>query len=208
MQDNNFRAIGASTYLAPIPVVLLGSGDAEHGVRPNLITVAWAGVACSKPPIISVGIRKERYSHGIISQTGEFTVNLVSEELCRAADFCGVKSGRDVDKFDAMGLTAIPANGLKHAPALAEAPAYLCCKVEDVIELGSHDLFLGKVEEVCVQDKYFTESGAIDELAMKLVGYVHGKYRALADEIGFFGYSIASPEALKRRGFNEEGKRV
>lgn len=198
--SEQFRAIGASTYLAPIPVVLLGCADPQNGARPNLITVAWAGVACSKPPIIAVGIRKERYSHALISGTREFTVNLVGESLCRAADYCGVKSGRDVDKFAAMGITAIPAAPLSSAPAIAEAPAYLCCRVQDIIELGSHDLFLGRVEEVCVRDEFFTDSGAIDEMAMKLVGYVHGKYRRLGGEIGFFGYSVASPEALKRRG--------
>lgn len=196
----NFRSIGPTTYLSPVPVVMLGCADPANGIRPNLITVAWAGVVCSKPPMISVSIRKERYSHGIISKTGEFTLNLTGEALCRATDFCGVKSGREVDKFAAMALTPTPAAGLTAAPAVAEAPAYLSCKVKQIIELGSHDLFLAEVVDVNIAEEYFTETGAINEEAMQLVGYVHGKYRALSDVLGFFGYSIASDEALERRG--------
>ncbi len=199
-KNDNFRSIGPTTYLSPVPVVMLGCADPERGVKPNLITVAWAGVVCSKPPMISVSIRKERYSHGIISKTGEFTLNLTSEALCRATDFCGVKSGRDVDKFAAMGLTPIPAAGLKAAPAVEQAPAYLSCKVKQILELGSHDLFLAEVVDVNIAEEYFTETGAINEEAMQLVGYVHGKYRALGDVLGFFGYAIASDEALERRG--------
>lgn len=196
----NFRSIGPTTYLSPVPVVMLGCADPEKGVKPNLITVAWAGVVCSKPPMISVSIRQERYSHRIIAETGEFTLNLTSRALCRATDFCGVKSGRDVDKFAAMELTPIPAAGLAAAPAVQEAPAYLSCKVKQILELGSHDLFLAEVVDVNIAEEYFTESGAINEEAMDLVGYVHGKYRALSDVLGFFGYAIASDEALERRG--------
>ncbi len=195
-----FRSIGPTTYLSPVPVVMLGCADPARQIRPNLITVAWAGIVCSKPPMISVSIRKERYSHSIIKETGEFTVNLTSRALCEATDFCGVKSGRDVDKFAAMNLTAIPAPGLTVAPAVAEAPAFLSCQVKEIIELGSHDLFLAQVVDVNVAEGYFTDSGAINEEAMDLVGYVHGKYRAMSDVLGFFGYSIASDEALERRG--------
>ena len=199
-KNTNFRSIGATTYLSPVPVVMLGCADPAANIGPNLITVAWAGVVCSKPPMVSVSIRKERFSHGIIKNTGEFTINLTSQALCRATDFCGVKSGRDVDKFAAMELTPIPAPGLSVAPAVAEAPAFLSCKVKDIIELGSHDLFLAEIVDVNIADKYFTESGSINEEAMELVGYVHGKYRAMSDVLGFFGYSIASDEALQRRG--------
>jgi len=197
---DKFRSIGATTYLSPVPVVMLGCADPSNNAKPNLITVAWAGIVCSKPPMVSVSIRKERYSHGMIQNTREFTINLTSRALCQATDFCGVKSGRDVDKFAAMNLTPIPAPGLSVAPAVAEAPAFLSCKVKDIIELGSHDLFLAEVVDVNVAQQYFTESGAINEEAMDLVGYVHGKYRAMSDVLGFFGYSIASDEALQRRG--------
>lgn len=201
MEKNvNFRSIGATTYVSPVPVVMLGCADPAKNIAPNLITVAWAGVVCSKPPMVSVSIRKERYSHSIIKDTGEFTLNLTSQALCRATDFCGVKSGREVDKFAAMNLTPIPAPGLTVAPAVAQAPAFLSCKVKDILELGSHDLFLAEVVDVNIAEEYFTESGAINEEAMELVGYVHGKYRAMSDVLGFFGYSIASDEALERRG--------
>ena len=204
---NLFRTIGPTTYLSPIPSVLVGCADPANGVKPNLITIAWAGVVCSKPPMISVSIRKERYSHAIISRTGEFTVNLVGKDLCKAMDFCGVKSGRDVDKFAHLGLTAVPAPGLAHAVGVAEASAFLSCKVHQVIELGSHDLFIGAVQEVSVADRFFKPDGSIDEDKMQLVNYIHGKYHAVSEPIGFFGYSVASPRALERRGFGKGTKK-
>lgn len=194
-----FRAIGATTYLSPMPAVLIGCADRVEGARPNLITVAWTGICCSHPPMLSISLRKERHSYALIERSREFTVNLVGEPLLRAMDFCGVKSGRGVDKFEALGLTAIPAAPLTHAPALAESPAYLCCRVQEILPLGSHDLFLAEIAQVCVQERYFTETGAINEKQMQLVGYVHGKYRALADEIGFFGFSVAREAVLKQR---------
>lgn len=203
MSQDSFRPIGPTTYLCPTPTVLVGcAGDAgwlTGETRANLITIAWAGVVCSKPPMVSVAIRPERYSHGLVSRSGEFTVNLIGQPLLYAMDYCGVKSGRDIDKFAAMGLHALPAKGLATAPALAEAPAYLSCKVSKVIPLGSHDLFLGEVVEVCVRDEFFLPYGSIDERAMALVAYAHGKYRGLGDELGFFGYSVASEDVLARR---------
>ena len=207
MQEPKFRTIGPTTYLSPIPCVMVGCADPANGVKPNLITVAWAGVVCSKPPMISVSIRKERFSHAIISRTGEFTVNLVGQDLCKAMDFCGVKSGRDVDKFAHLGLTAVPAPGLEHAVGVGEAPAFLSCKVHQVIELGSHDLFIGAVQQVSVADRYFKPDGSIDEDAMRLVNYIHGKYHSVSDPLGFFGFSVASPRALERRGFGKEKKK-
>lgn len=194
-----FQAIGATPYLSPVPAVLVGCADPQGGLGPNLITVAWAGICCSKPPMLSISLRKERHSYGLIRRTGEFTVNLVGRALLKATDFCGVKSGRDLDKFEALGLHAIPAPPLALAPALGESPAFLCCRVKEVLPLGSHDLFLAEILQVWVKEAYFTDSGAIDETAMDLVGYVHGKYRALGAELGFFGYSVAGEKALRRR---------
>ncbi len=204
MEENGYRAIGATTYLCPTPTVLVGcaaDGGWRSGGqgRPNLITIAWVGVCSSKPPVIGVAVRPERFSHGLIAASGEFTVNLIGEPLLHAMDLCGVKSGRDMDKFAELGLTALPADGLAAAPALREAPAYLSCKVLKTVSLGSHDLFLGEVVQVNVHDAFFREDGSIDEQAMALVAYVHGKYRALGDELGFYGYSVAGPEALERR---------
>ena len=123
-QVTKFRTIGPTTYHCPIPAVMLGCANPEDGA-PNLITVAWTGVVCSKPPMLSVSIRKSRLSHDMIARTGEFTLNLTSRALCRAMDFCGVKSGREVDKFAHLGLTPMAAPGLKAAPAVAEAPGAL-----------------------------------------------------------------------------------
>ena len=196
-----FREIGPTTYLSPIPSVLVGCADPANGMKPNLITIAWAGVVCSKPPMVSISIRKERHSHALVKNTGEFTVNLIGKDLLKAMDFCGVKSGRDVDKFAHLGITAIPAPGLEAAPAIAEAPAFLSCKVRQIIELGSHDMFIGEVQQVSVADRYFREDGSINEDAMELVNYIHGTYHAVSEPLGFFGFSVASEEALKRRGF-------
>lgn len=201
MNQEIFRTIGPTTYLSPIPAVMLGCADPEAGIAPNLITVAWAGIVNTKPPMLSVSIRKERYSHDIIAASGEFTVNLVSRELCRAMDFCGVKSGRDLDKFAKCGLTPCAAPELSKAVGVAQAPAFLSCKVKQVIPLGSHDLFLAEILQVSVRDEFFLPDGSINEPAMELVAYIHGKYYPTSAPVGFFGYSIASPEALKRRGF-------
>jgi flavin reductase (DIM6/NTAB) family NADH-FMN oxidoreductase RutF len=199
-----FHSIGATTFLAPLPAVLLGCAADESwksggGAIPNLITVAWAGVVCSKPPMISVSIRPERFSHGLIAGTGEFTVNLIGASLCRAMDFCGVKSGRELNKFETLGLTPVEAPPLAVAPALAEAPAYLCCKVRQVLPLGSHDLFLAEIVDARVNESFLRKDGGVDEEAMELVSFTHGKYFAQGKPLGFFGYSVAGPEALRRR---------
>ena len=207
MTQATFRTIGATTYLCPTPAVLVGCApDArwQHGeAGANLITVAWAGIVCTRPPTLSISLRRERFSHGLITQSREFTVNLVSEGMVRALDYCGVRSGRDGDKFAATGLHPLPAQGLAVAPAVQEAPAYLSCRLRDVVPLGSHDLFLGEIVQVSVGEAYFREDGSINEAAMQLIAYVHGNYRALGEELGFFGYSVAGEAALRRR---REGK--
>ena len=190
LETNSFRPIGPTTYLSPIPSVLVGCADPANGIKPNLITVAWAGVVCTRPPMVSVSIRKERYSHAIISRTGEFTVNLVGKHLLKA-----------------MGLTPVAAPGLEHAVGVGEAPAFRSCKVHQVIELGSHDLFIGAVQQVSVADRYFRPDGSINEEAMNLISFVHGKYHAVSEPLGFFGYSVASPKALERRGFGKGKKK-
>ena len=201
--ESNFTSIGPTTFLGPIPAVLIGCAEGDGWQRgegsPNLLTVAWTGICCTKPPMLGISVRPERYSYGLIDRTGEFTVNLVGETLCRAMDACGVKSGRDEDKFTALGLHAIPAPTLTCAPALAEAPAYLCCKVRQKIPLGSHDLFLAEITDVRVSRTCLRADGSIDERAMRLVAFVHGQYRALGEQLGFFGYSVAGEKALKRR---------
>ncbi len=198
--SNTFRAIGPTTFLSPIPAVMLSCRGTEPGFdRNNLITIAWAGVINSDPPMISVSIRPERHSYSQIVQSGVFCLNLIGRELCRATDYCGVKSGRDVDKFKEMGLHAREVEGFP-APALEEAPAFLCCRVKQQIPLGSHDVFLCAVEQVYVSDRLFDEDGSLHLDRADLIAYAHGEYHPIRPRPeGFFGYSVARPEVLERR---------
>ena len=198
MKQNGIESkiqINPSTFLSPVPVVMVSSGTMEQS---NIITVAWAGTVNSEPPMLSVSIRKERYSHEIIQKSGVFAVNLVSEDLIRETDYCGVKSGRDTDKFSELHFTKI--KGEKTGvPLIAEAPASLECRVKSITPLGSHDLFLAEIVNVCVSESLFDEKGAIDLRKARLVAYSHGEYYTLGDFLGFYGYSVASKEALERR---------
>lgn len=198
--SNTFRAIGPTTFLSPVPAVMLSCRGTEPGYdRDNLITIAWAGVINSNPPMISVSIRPERHSYDQIVQSGVFCLNLIGKDLCRATDYCGVKSGRDVDKFKEMGLHAREVEGFP-APALEEAPAFLCCRVAQRIALGSHDVFLCNVEQVYVKDELFDEDGSLHLNRAELVAYAHGEYFPLKTRPeGFFGYSIAREEVLRKR---------
>lgn len=198
--SNTFRAIGPTTFLSPIPAVMLSCRGTEPGFdRNNLITIAWAGVIKSDPPMISVSIRPERHSYSQIVQSGVFCLNLIGRDLCRATDYCGVKSGRDVDKFAEMGLHAREVEGFP-APALDEAPAFLCCRVKHRIALGSHDVFLCAVEQVYVSDELFDENGGLHLDRADLIAYAHGEYHPIRHRPeGFFGYSVARPEVLERR---------
>lgn len=200
MSESTFRAIGATTFLSPVPAVMLSCRGETPGLeRPNLITVAWTGVVNSDPPMLSVSIRPQRHSYAQIRESGAFCLNLIDRKLCRAADLCGVRSGRDVDKFALCGLTPREVEGFP-APALAEAPAFLCCRVDRVIPLGSHDLFLARIEQVYVRDDLFDADGSLHMARANLVAYAHGEYFPLAPRPeGFFGYSVAREDVLRRR---------
>lgn len=195
----NFREIDPCTMLSPVPAVMVSCRAPEGDAVPNIITVAWAGTVNSKPPMVSVSIRKERFSHALIKESGEFVVNLVDGKHCRELDWCGVKSGRDFDKFKEMKLTAMPARNMQYAPAIAECPAYLSCKVRRVEELGSHDMFIGEVVGVGIHEDLFDDDGSLHMEGAGLVCYNHGVYQRTADVLGFFGYSLARPEVLKKR---------
>ena len=175
-----------STLLNPEPPVLVGCGSPE---RPNLITVGWCGTICTQPPMLSISIRPERYSHRLIRESGAFVVNLPTEALVRAVDWCGVKSGRDVDKFAALGLTAEPAAKVDTV-LLAESPVNLECKVTQVIPLGSHDLFLAECVAVDVDERLLNDDGKLCLERAKLIVYSHGDYLALGRRLGTFGYSV------------------
>lgn len=173
--------------LYPVPVVMVSCG--REGEKPNILTIAWAGTVCSDPPMVSISVRPERYSYDIIRETGEFVINLTTKELAAATDWCGVKSGRDVDKFKEMGLTAIPSKTVA-APSIAESPLNLECKVKQVIPLGSHDMFLAEVTCVTVDASKMDESGKFHLNEQKLVAYSHGEYFELGEQLGTFGFSV------------------
>ena len=191
--------------LYPVPAVMVSV--ATPGEKPNIITVAWAGTINSDPPMLSISVRKERYSHDIIEKTGEFVVNLVNEPLTRATDFCGVRSGRDVDKFAEMKLTPVAVEGVS-VPAIAESPVNLACQVTQIIPLGSHDLFLAKIVSVTVDERYLDEKGTFHLNQAGLVAYSHGEYFALGRKLGSFGYSVRKkPENQKKKRSNTKQKR-
>ena len=183
--------------LYPVPAVMVSCR--REGEKPNIITVAWAGTICSDPAMVSISVRKERYSHDIIKDSGEFVVNLTTRKLCYATDYCGVKSGRNTDKFADMHLT--PQQSVKiAAPAIKESPVNIECKVKDIIELeckvknitplGSHDMFIAEVVAVNVDEKLLDSKGALRLQDADLIAYSHGQYYTLGDNIGKFGYSV------------------
>jgi flavin reductase (DIM6/NTAB) family NADH-FMN oxidoreductase RutF len=190
-----------STLLSPVPVVLVScQGNEKDGKSiPNLITLAWAGTICSEPPMVSISIRPSRYSHQLISESGEFVLNLVSEAILKATDYCGVRSGRDVDKFSQCGLNAIPMPEMAVTPAVAESPLSLACKVRSVQTLGTHDVFMAEIVSVIADTRLIDETGKLSLDKAGLVAYSHGEYRALGRLLGFFGFSVAAPEVIARR---------
>ena len=197
------RELKPGNMLYPLPAVLVSCGDG-NGVQ-NLLTIAWAGTVCSEPPMLSVSIRKDRFSHHLIEGSGEFVVNLVSERIAKAADWCGVRSGRDHDKWKASGLTPAKTPNLEKAPAVAESPVWIECRVRQILELGSHDMFLAEIVAVHIDEDYVDENGAYDFGRMGLVAFNHGKYYKLRrDELGFFGFSVMKPKTAKRR--RKQGK--
>ena len=182
--------------LYPLPAVMVSC--ARPGEKPNIITVAWAGTICSTPAMLSISVRKERYSHQIIKETGEFVVNLTTKDLVFATDYCGVKSGRDTDKFKEMNLTAEPSEIVK-APAIKESPVNLECRVIEIKELGTHDMFIAEVVGVRVDEAYMDEKGKFHLNATDLVTYSHGEYFLLGKKVGKFGYSVAKKVGNKKK---------
>jgi len=189
------RILDASAMLNPVPVVMVSCGDMNDS---NIITVAWTGVLCSEPPMVSISLRKERLSHEIIKRTGEFVINLVNEELVKSCDYCGVKSGRDINKFDYLKLTRLKSETVS-APGIEQSPVRLECKVKNIMEPGSHDIFIAHITAVTVDDTYFDKNDKFDLSKAELVCYSHGEYFSLGKKLGFFGYSVASEDVLKRR---------
>jgi flavin reductase (DIM6/NTAB) family NADH-FMN oxidoreductase RutF len=184
-----------STMLNPVPAIMVTCADAEG--RPNIITLAWAGTINSDPPMVSISVRKERYSHGLIIDKGQFAVNLTTRKLVYATDLCGVKSGRDVDKFELTKLTAEKASVID-VPIIKESPVSLECVVKNRLELGSHDMFIAEVVAVDVNEELLDKEGKLLLEKAGLICYSHGKYWTLGEELGFYGYSVAKKKDIKR----------
>ena len=173
------------TLLYPVPPALVSCGTLQ---RPNALTVAWTGIVCSDPAMTYISLRPSRFSYGLIRESGEFAINLTHAALTRAADYCGVRSGRDVDKFKQMGLEAEACTQIS-APMIAQSPISLECRVEQILPLGSHDMFLSRIVAVNVREDLVDDTGLHLERSA-LVAYAHGQYYVLGKQLGKFGYSV------------------
>lgn len=173
--------------LNPVPAVMVSCADKDG--RANIITIAWAGTICTNPPMVSISVRPERYSYKMIEQTGEFVINLTNRELVRACDYCGVTSGRDVDKFKKMNLTPLKMEQVS-CPGISESPVNIACRVVEKKELGSHTMFLAEVLSVTVDEEHMDDTGKFHINETGLVMYSHGEYFAMGEKLGKFGYSI------------------
>lgn len=178
--------------LYPVPAVLISCGQYNGGTdtsKSNIITVAWTGTVCSEPAMLSISIRPERHSHAIIKKTGQFAVNLTTKDLAFATDWCGVRSGEDIDKFKKLGLTPLKARSVS-CPIIGESPINIECETTEIKKLGSHDMFIAKVLCVHASKRYIDKKGVFDLEKAGLIAYSHGKYRALGKYLGHFGYSV------------------
>ena len=193
----------AGNMLYPLPAVMVSVADKQGNT--NIITVAWTGTVCTNPPMVSISVRPERYSCHMIEETGEFVINLTTEKLAYATDYCGVKSGRDVDKFKEMKLTKEAAEFVK-APLIKESPVNIECKVVKKEELGSHHMFLAEVLAVHADEEYMDEKNRFALEKTQPIVYVHGEYFSLGKLIGNFGYSVRKPDKNRKIKKNGEMK--
>ena len=177
----------AGNMLYPLPVVMVSVADKEG--KSNILTVAWAGTVCTNPPMVSISVRPERYSYHMLKETGEFVINLTTRDLAKATDYCGVRSGRDVDKWKEMNLTPVPSLEVK-VPSIAESPVNIECRVHHVEKLGSHHMFVAEVVAVQVDDAYMDDKKSFHLSQAKPIVYSHGEYYLLGEKLGTFGYSV------------------
>lgn len=181
--------------LYPLPAVMVSVADKEG--KSNILTVAWTATVCTNPPMLSISVRPERYSYNAIVETGEFVVNLTTEDLVYATDFCGVRSGRDIDKFEHLGLTKVKGDKV-NAPLIGESPVNIECKVNKIDKLGSHHMFIADVVAVHADEKYMDENGRFDLGMAKPIVYSHGEYYNLDKKLGKFGYSVAKKKNKRK----------
>ena len=177
----------AGNMVYPLPAVMVSCQ--RPGEKANIITIAWTGTVCTNPAMLYISVRPERYSYDIIRETGEFVVNLTTEKLAKATDYCGVRSGRDVDKFKEMHLTEEPSVQI-HVPGIAECPVNIECRVKNILELGSHHMFVAEVLQVHVDEAFLDEKGKFHLNDTGLMAYSHGEYKTLGETLGTFGYSV------------------
>lgn len=183
------------TMVYPVPAVMVSCGDSPE--KYNIITVAWTGTINSTPPMTYVSVRKERHSHNLIKEAGAFVINLSSEDLVQKTDYCGVKSGREVNKFVHLGLTATPAEKVA-APMIDESPVSIECKVTQVIELGSHDMFMAEVVAVHVKEELLDKNGKLHLEWSKPIVYSHGEYYGVGEALGQFGFSVMKKKTAEK----------
>lgn len=183
--------------LYPLPAVMVSAGDKEGNT--NILTIAWTGTICTNPAMVYISVRPERYSYPMIRDTKEFVINLTTEKLVRATDYCGVKSGRDVDKWKEMNLHQEKASTLEYAPLIAESPVNIECKVTEIKELGSHHMFLAEVTAVHADEAYMNEKNKFELNETGLLAYSHGEYLGMGEKLGTFGYSVKKKQTRKRK---------
>lgn len=183
--------------LYPLPAVMVSTAD--RAGNSNILTIAWTGTVCTNPAMVYISVRPERYSYHMIKESGEFVINLTTEKLANAADYCGVRSGRQVDKWKECGLTADKAASLEYAPVISESPVNIECKVKEIQELGSHHMFLAEVTVVRADEAYLDENGKFDLNKTGLLAYSHGEYLGLGKKLGTFGYSVKKKSAGARK---------
>ena len=182
------------TFIYPLPVVMVSCGDMN---KSNIITVAWTGIVNTDKPMCYISVRKERYSHDIIAKNKEFVINLTNKQLTYATDWCGVRTGAKVDKFKEMHLTKEKGKFVK-CPLIKESPVSIECKVVEIKELGSHDMFMAEILSIDADEKYIDEKGAFDITKCDLIAYANGKYFELGKQVGKFGYSVQKKKQLKK----------
>lgn len=185
----------AGTMLSPLPAALISSGSLE---KPNVMTAAWVGNICSNPPRAYVSIRPSRLSYEIISETKEFVINITTEKLKFATDYCGIISGRDEDKFKRCSLTQEKSFKV-NSPSIAESPVSIECKVFDIVKLGSHDMFMADIVSVSVDEDLIDSDNRLQLEAAGIISYIHGEYYTLGEYIGHFGWSVKKDGYIKKR---------
>ena len=199
------RSLNPGTLLCPVPAVMVTCGSGEEK---NIITIAWTGIVNTNPPMTYVSVRKSRHSHRLISESGEFVINAATEELAFATDYCGVKSGRDVDKFKEMNLTPIPAEKVS-CPLIEESPVNLECRVVEVHSYPTHDMFVAEIVAMHVDESIFDENGRMPVESIGLLAFAHGHYMGVKRKpIGRFGYSVMKARTKKRLNREAHQERV